>query len=56
MLSNSPTVVQDDLRVDLPADRDQLSTRSLPRFTELRAHVYTQIQRAKAPGRREAVT
>jgi NitT/TauT family transport system ATP-binding protein len=55
MLSNSPTVVQDDLLIDLPTERDQLTTRSLARFTELRAHVYTEIQRAKAPGRREGV-
>jgi NitT/TauT family transport system ATP-binding protein len=34
--------------VDLPDERDQLTTRSLPRFTELRAHVYEQIQKAKA--------
>ncbi|MBF0670977.1 MAG: ABC transporter ATP-binding protein [Salinibacterium sp.] len=48
VLSSSPTVVQEDLRIDLPEERDQLSTRSLPRFTELRGHVYEQIQRAKA--------
>lgn len=48
VLSNSPTVVQEDLRIDLPDERDQLSTRSLPRFTELRSHVYAQIQRAKS--------
>ncbi|WP_167041832.1 ABC transporter ATP-binding protein [Salinibacterium sp. ZJ454] len=47
MLSSSPTVIQDDLRIDLPDVRDQLSTRSAPRFTELRAHVYEQIQLAK---------
>ncbi|QMW66530.1 ABC transporter ATP-binding protein [Mumia sp. ZJ1417] len=47
ILSNSPTVVQEDLTIDLPAERDQLTTRSMPRFTELRAHVYEQIQRAK---------
>jgi len=47
MLSSSPTVVQEDLIVDLPDERDQLETRSLPRFTELRHHVYEQIQRAK---------
>ncbi|MEV8150076.1 ABC transporter ATP-binding protein [Arthrobacter sp. NPDC080073] len=47
MLSSSPTVIQDDLVIDLPADRDQLTTRSLPRFAELRAHVYEQIQIAK---------
>jgi NitT/TauT family transport system ATP-binding protein len=47
ILSSSPTVVQEDLRIDLPDDRDQLETRSLPRFTELRHHVYEQIQLAK---------
>lgn len=48
MLSNSPTVVQDDLTIDLPDERDQLATRSSPRFAELRTHVYEQIQLAKA--------
>ncbi|WP_136706096.1 ABC transporter ATP-binding protein [Agromyces sp. H66] len=47
MLSSSPTVVQEDLVVDLPEERDQLETRSMPRFTELRHHVYEQIQLAK---------
>lgn len=47
ILSSSPTVVQEDITIDLPADRDQLETRSLPRFTELRHHVYEQIQLAK---------
>ncbi|MCU1561908.1 MAG: transporter [Arthrobacter sp.] len=47
ILSSSPTVVQEDLTIDLPADRDQLNTRALPRFTELRHHVYEQIQLAK---------
>ncbi|WP_175988768.1 ABC transporter ATP-binding protein [Microbacterium tenebrionis] len=47
MLSSSPTVVQEDLIVDLPPQRDQLETRSMQRFTELRHHVYEQIQRAK---------
>ncbi|MDQ1621713.1 MAG: NitT/TauT family transport system ATP-binding protein, partial [Actinomycetota bacterium] len=41
------TIVQEDLTIDLPADRDQLNTRALPRFTELRHHVYEQIQLAK---------
>ncbi len=48
VLSNSPTVVQEDLAVDLPDERDQLTTRSHSRFTELRGHVYEQIQKAKA--------
>jgi NitT/TauT family transport system ATP-binding protein len=47
MLTNSPTTIQEDLAIDLPAERDQISTRALPRFTELRTHVYEQIQRAK---------
>ena len=47
VLSMSPTVVQEDLTIDLPAERDQLTTRAMPRFTELRTHVYEQIQRSK---------
>lgn len=47
ILSSSPTIVQEDLSVDLPAQRDQLETRADPRFTELRHHVYEQIQLAK---------
>jgi NitT/TauT family transport system ATP-binding protein len=48
VLSNSPTVVQEDLTIDLPDDRDQIGTRSSARFTELRTHVWEQIQLAKA--------
>jgi NitT/TauT family transport system ATP-binding protein len=48
VLSSSPTIVQQDLVIDLPAERDQLTTRSHPRFTALRGHVYEQIQKAKA--------
>ncbi|MFE7972800.1 ABC transporter ATP-binding protein [Streptomyces shenzhenensis] len=47
VLSASPTVVREQLRVDLPASRDQLHTRVDPRFAELRTHVYEQIQAAK---------
>ncbi|SEL65672.1 NitT/TauT family transport system ATP-binding protein [Blastococcus sp. DSM 46786] len=47
ILSNSPTVIRDDLTIDLPDERDQLTTRSSPRFAELRARVYEQIHRAK---------
>lgn len=47
VLSASPTVVQEQLKVDLPAERDQLHTRVAPRFAELRTHVYEQIQAAK---------
>jgi NitT/TauT family transport system ATP-binding protein len=47
VLSSSPTVVMEDLAIDLPARRDQLTTRADPRFVELRAHVYSRIQKAK---------
>ncbi|GEK85661.1 ABC transporter ATP-binding protein [Microbacterium aerolatum] len=47
VLSNRPTVVQDDVTIDLPDERDQLTTRSDPRFVELRRHIYGEIQRAK---------
>ncbi|MDW5330281.1 ABC transporter ATP-binding protein [Plantactinospora sp. KLBMP9567] len=47
ILSSSPTVVQEQLTIDLPDERDQLHTRADPRFTSLRTHVYEQIQAAK---------
>jgi NitT/TauT family transport system ATP-binding protein len=47
ILSSSPTVVLEDLPIDLPSQRDQLETRSNPRFVELRHHVYAQVQAAK---------
>ncbi|CAL9391283.1 Aliphatic sulfonates import ATP-binding protein SsuB [Streptomyces sp. enrichment culture] len=47
VLSASPTVVQEQLKIDLPAERDQLHTRVDPRFAELRTRVYEQVQAAK---------
>jgi NitT/TauT family transport system ATP-binding protein len=47
VLSNRPTVILEDVLVDLPDERDQLGTRSTARFAELRAHVYELIQQAK---------
>jgi NitT/TauT family transport system ATP-binding protein len=47
VLSASPTHVTEDLAVDLPEARDQLTTRAEPRFTELRGQVYAEIQKAK---------
>jgi NitT/TauT family transport system ATP-binding protein len=41
VLSKSPTTVLEDLAIDLPAQRDQLNTRSDPRFVELRTEVYS---------------
>jgi len=47
VLSSSPTIVLEDLEIDLPSERDQLNTRADARFVELRAHVYSRIQQAK---------
>ncbi|MFJ3617084.1 ABC transporter ATP-binding protein [Streptomyces iakyrus] len=47
VLSASPTVVREQLKVDLPEERDQLHTRVDPRFAELRTRVYEQVQAAK---------
>ena len=47
VLSSSPTVVQDDVVIDLPDERDQIETRSLGRFVELRRHIYAEIRAAK---------
>jgi NitT/TauT family transport system ATP-binding protein len=50
VLSTSPTVVLEDVVIDLPAERDQLTIRSLPRFAELRGRVYRLVQQAKRGG------
>jgi NitT/TauT family transport system ATP-binding protein len=47
VLSSSPTVIQDDISIDLPDERDQISTRALPRFAGLRTRVYEEVQFAK---------
>ncbi|MFA1551136.1 ABC transporter ATP-binding protein [Actinomadura chokoriensis] len=47
VLSNSPTVVLEEVAIDLPDERDQLTTRSEPRFAELRGHIYRLVQQAK---------
>jgi ABC-type nitrate/sulfonate/bicarbonate transport system substrate-binding protein len=48
VLTASPTRVAEDLAVDLPGARDQLGTRADPRFADLRARIYAQIQKAKS--------
>jgi NitT/TauT family transport system ATP-binding protein len=55
VLSNRPTVILEDVAIDLPAERDQLSTRSLQRFAELRGHIYELIQQAKRGQRPDTV-
>jgi NitT/TauT family transport system ATP-binding protein len=47
VLSSVPTSVAEDLTIDLPEGRDQLTTRADPRFAALRSHLYGQVQRAK---------
>ena len=47
VLSSCPTVVQRIMEIDLPDERNQLDTRGLPRFGELRTELYAEIQRAK---------
>ncbi|OLE30036.1 MAG: ABC transporter [Actinobacteria bacterium 13_1_20CM_3_71_11] len=49
VLSKAPTTVMEDLAIDLPEERDQLTTRADPRFTELRTHVYARIKRSTTP-------
>lgn len=47
VLSSSPTVIQRNITIDLPAERDQLTTRATKRFADLRTEVYEQVQFAK---------
>ena len=47
VLSGRPTEVLGTVEVDLPAERDQLETRSSERFGELRHRVYGLVQDAK---------
>ncbi|WP_399897438.1 ABC transporter ATP-binding protein [Streptomyces sp. BBFR51] len=51
VLSASPTRVLDDVPIGLPADRDQVTSRSTAAFADLRTRVHRGIQDAKA-GRR----
>ncbi|WP_194823161.1 ABC transporter ATP-binding protein [Micromonospora sp. S-DT3-3-22] len=44
VLGAAPAGLRADIPIDLPAERDQLGTRSLPRFGELRARVHAQVR------------
>jgi NitT/TauT family transport system ATP-binding protein len=48
VLTPSPTSVYEVLDVDLPAARDQVMTKELPEFAQLRAHVWRSIKRPDA--------
>jgi NitT/TauT family transport system ATP-binding protein len=47
VMSHAPTVIMEDVVIDLPPERSQLETRSLPAFGDLRKHIYSKIQMAK---------
>ena len=44
VLTKNPCTVDEIVPVDLPADRDQIRTKSLPRFVQLRAHIFARIK------------
>jgi NitT/TauT family transport system ATP-binding protein len=48
ILSARPSSVVEELRVELPRPRDQITTRSLERFVDYRNHIYTRIRRETA--------
>jgi NitT/TauT family transport system ATP-binding protein len=52
VLAGRPATVVDDLPIDLGTDRDQIATRALPRFAELRSRVLQEIRapRSGPPG------
>ncbi len=54
VLSGRPTVILEDVKVDFPDQRDQLTTRNDPEFGRLRAHVYDLVQEAKRGFRPDA--
>jgi NitT/TauT family transport system ATP-binding protein len=47
VLTHSPTQVKEIVPVDLPQPRDQIATKELSRFVELRAHVTRLIRRER---------
>ena len=49
VLSSRPATVMDVVEIDLPRPRDQLETKSLPRFAEYRAHVLELIRATSQP-------
>ena len=53
VLTPAPTTVQEICEVDLPEPRDQIETKELPEFAQLRGHVYRSIKR-RQPATEEA--
>ena len=48
VLTHSPTEVKEIVPVGLPRPRDQIATKELPEFAQLRAHVYRLIKREQS--------
>lgn len=48
ILSARPSAVVEELRIDLPRPRDQITTRSLETFVAFRNHIFTRIRRETA--------
>jgi NitT/TauT family transport system ATP-binding protein len=49
VLTQSPTRVKEIVPIDLPRPRDQIATKELPEFVNLRGHVYRLIRRELSP-------
>jgi NitT/TauT family transport system ATP-binding protein len=49
VLSPRPSTLREEIVVDLPRPRDPIATKALPRFQELRTHVYGLIEGVGAP-------
>ena len=47
VLSGRPTVIMEDVKITLPDERDQITTRSDPEFARLRTHIHELVQAAK---------
>ena len=47
VLSGRPTVIMEDVHVNLPDERDQITTRSDPEFVRLRTDIHELVQAAK---------
>ena len=48
VLTHAPTTVLEILPITIPFPRDQIETKALPEFAQLRAHVYRLIKRDEA--------
>jgi NitT/TauT family transport system ATP-binding protein len=45
VLTTRPTMLKESVSIDLPRERDQIVTKALPDFAQLRAHIYALIRR-----------